>query len=101
MFTLEAYWKEYLSKRDRFTPPSESFRPSTEATTEVVYSTPLISSQAPAGKTSSQSGESDIPVDALQEPRREDDMRYYVIDEEADVDELINQIKESGKFRAE
>jgi hypothetical protein len=34
-------------------------------------------------------------------PPSEDDSRYYVIDEEADVEEVISQVKKSGKFKEE
>jgi len=31
MFTVDAYRKEYIDRRDSFTPPHESFKPSKEA----------------------------------------------------------------------
>jgi twitching motility protein PilT len=98
MFTTDAYWKEYISRRDRFTPPYESFRPSVEVTSEILYRTPLIDSHLPASMTSKPISAPDTPVAAPSKPHAEDDPRYYVIDEEADVDELVKQIKISGKF---
>jgi twitching motility protein PilT len=99
MFTMDAYWKEYISRRDRFTPPYESFKPSVEVTSEVLYRTPLIDSHAPAWRSSAPAGAPpDTPADAPLKPHPEDYSGYYVIEEEADVDELVKQIKKSGQF---
>ena len=98
MFTMDAYWKEYISRRDRFTPPYESFRPSVEATSEILYRSPLIDSHMPTRRSSKPVSVPDTPIVETLKPHAEDDPRYYVIDEEADVDELVLQIKESGKF---
>jgi twitching motility protein PilT len=100
MFTMEAYRKEYLSKRERFTPPYESFRPSLEGTSEIVYRTPLIDSHIPAWKSSTPIADSQGTT-ALPKPQHEDDQRYYVIEEEADVHELIREINKSGEFDGE
>jgi len=95
---MDAYWKEYISRRDRFTPPHESFRPSVEVTSEILYRTPLIDSHMPTRRSSKPVSMPDTPIVESLKPHAEDDPRYYVIDEEADVDELVLQIKESGKF---
>jgi twitching motility protein PilT len=97
MFTMEAYRKEYLSKREQFIPPYESFRPSVEGTSEILYRSPLIDSHIPAWKSSKSITETEAPM-APPKPQHEDDQRYYVIEEEADVHELIRQINKSGEF---
>ncbi len=101
MFTIEAYWKEYLSKRDHFTPPSENFKPSPEATPEILYRTPLLDAQGQPSKPPKQTSQTDAAVELMPTPQSDEDSRYYVIDEEADVDEVISQVKKSGKFKEE
>jgi pilus retraction protein PilT len=98
MFTMEAYWKEYLSKRDHFTPPNESFKPSTEATPESIYYSPLMGSHGPPRKTPTRPRATETPEEVPRQPQHEDDPRYYVIDEEANVEELIEQIKLAKEF---
>jgi twitching motility protein PilT len=97
MFTMEAYRKEYLSRHEGFTPPYESFKPSVERTSEILYRSPLIDSHAPTWKSSKPVSESETPVTSPK-PHHEDDQRYYVIEEEADVHELIKQYNKSGEF---
>jgi len=97
MFTLEAYRKEYLDKRDRFTPPYVSFRPSAEVAAEMLYSSPLMDAHAPAWRASKPAGEPMPPV-SPSKLQLEDDSRYYVIEEEDNVDALIGQMKRAGEF---
>ena len=101
MFTVDAYRKEYISKREKFTPPYESFKPSAEATTEIVYRSPLIDARSPSRKTSKPIHATDAAMEVISKSQAEDGHGYYVIEEEADVDELIRQIKKSGEFTDE
>jgi pilus retraction protein PilT len=50
MFTAERYLNEYLKPLRKFTMPSQTFRPSTETSNEVVYDSPLTTS-ALSGKS--------------------------------------------------
>ena len=42
MFSMERYLKEYLTSKDSFYPPAENFKPSEEASREVIYHSPLL-----------------------------------------------------------
>jgi twitching motility protein PilT len=98
MFSMERYLKEYLSSKDSFYPPVENFKPSEEASREVIYHSPLLDGDpepvAPKQKKSSAEEKSVIFL------HPEDDAeKHFMIDEKATVDELIAQIRDSGKFK--
>jgi pilus retraction protein PilT len=102
MFTMDAYRKEYLSRRERFTPPYESFKPSAEGTSEILYRSPLLDSHMPARKAPKAAAITDTEIPIVQpKPLHEDDHRYYVIEEEADVHELIKQMRRLGDYKGD
>lgn len=99
MFTMDAYSSEYLSKRQFFTPPADSFKPSAEATTEVPYRSTLIDPQAAGARSAKRvSEQGTVPgFPGAQNPVVDEDGRnYYVIEEEARVDELIYEMTRNG-----
>jgi hypothetical protein len=98
MYSMERYLKEYLSSKDSFYTPAENFLPSEEASREVIYHSPLLDgdteSAAPKPKKASADEKSVIFL------HPEDDAeKHFMIDEKATVDELIAQIRDSGKFK--
>jgi twitching motility protein PilT len=98
MFSMERYLKEYLSSKDSFYPPVENFKPSEEASRETIYHSPLLDGDpepaAPKQKRTSAEEKSVIFL------HPEDDAeKHFMIDEKATVDELIAQIRDSGKFK--
>jgi len=98
MFTMERYLKEYVTSKDSFYPPAENFKPSEEASREVIYHSPLLDVDpepvAPKQKKPPAEEKSVIFL------HPEDDAeKHFMIDEKATVDELIAQIRDSGKFK--
>jgi twitching motility protein PilT len=98
MFSMERYSKEYLASKDSFYPPSDNFKPSEEASREVIYHSPLLEGElesvTPRLKKSSSEEKSVIFLHA-----DDDADKHFMIDEKATVDELIAQIRDSGKFK--
>lgn len=97
MWSMDSYRREFLARQLRFTPPWENFRPSEEASPEVVYQSPLIDPAAvpsvvrhPRGNTPLEVGGRNVVM--------EDGSDYYLIEEDMRVDELIDQITRSGKY---
>jgi hypothetical protein len=98
MFSMERYLKEYLSSKDSFYPPTENFKPSEEASREALYHSPILDGdpepQAPRQKKTPADEKSVIFL------HPDDDAdKHFMIDEKATVDELISQIRDSGKFK--
>jgi len=98
MFTMERYLKEYITPKDSFYPPSENFKPSEEASRELIYHSPLLDGDpepaAPKPKKPLTDEKSVIFLHA-----EDDSEKHFMIDEKATVDELIAQIRDSGKFK--
>jgi hypothetical protein len=98
MFSMERYLKEYLASKESFYPPSENFKPSEEASREVIYHSPLLDGDveqaAPKARKPSADEKSVIFLHS-----EDDAEKHFMIDEKATVDELIAQIRDSGKFK--
>jgi hypothetical protein len=98
MFSMERYLKEYLSTKDSFYPPAENFKPSEEMSREVIYHSPLLEGDAePAAPKSKKMPAEDKSVIFLHSDEGAE--KHFMIDEKATVDELIAQIRDSGKFK--
>lgn len=95
MFTMEAYLKEYLSRREHFVPPSVSFRPSVETSQEVAYQTSIFDRLSPVIQPPRKIMETKVPAEMDYAVHHEEDSRYYVIDEQDDIKELIRQMKKA------
>jgi pilus retraction protein PilT len=93
MFTREKYYSEYLETRESFTPPRDNFRPSPEASKEVIYTSPLTSPYA-AGKPGGSSARSKKAAEAKS---TWDSEGRYVIEDEAPIHELIAEMKNDGE----
>ena len=98
MYTMERYMKEHLSPRESFYPPSENFRPSEEMSREVIYHSPLLEGDPaqPPGVKPRKSPEEKSVIFLHSE---DDADKHFMIDEKATIDELISQIRDSGKFK--
>ncbi len=104
MFSMDAYWKDYLSKREHIIPPHISFKPSAEASPDPVYHSPLLSpavepARMPARRTMNYAVRDAAGVPPMPQPhidRRSDD-GYYVIEEDVRLDELIHELNKSHK----
>lgn len=103
MYTSDAYWREFLGKKQLFTQPSENFKPSQEVTTEVQYQSPLIDHNAvpvrPSGHNRRKTDVSSQISYFSPDQQNDEATDYYVINEEARVDELINEIARSERLR--
>lgn len=98
MFSMERYLKEYLSTKDSFYPPAENFKPSEEVSREVIYHSPLLEGDPePASPKPKKLPAEDKSVIFLHSDEGAE--KHFMIDEKATVDELIAQIRDSGKFK--
>jgi len=98
MFSMDRYLKDYLGTKDSFYPPAENFRPSEEMSREVIYHSPLLEGDPePAASRPKRPPAEDKSVIFLHPD--EGTEKHFMIDEKATVDELIAQIRDSGKFK--
>lgn len=98
MFSMERYLKDYLSAKDSFYPPAENFKPSEEASREIIYHSPLLEAEPePAASKPRKAPFEDKSVIFLHPDEAAE--KHFLIDEKATVDELIAQIRDSGKFK--
>jgi pilus retraction protein PilT len=109
MFTQARYQEEFLSTKEGFVLPSQSFRPAPESVPDPGYASPLVNGIAPAGKPPAEmqtrperkAGELK-PADASVPPPRRpgfqagsDGEPQYVIDENDNLEDLIAQLDRS------
>jgi len=98
MFSMDRYLKDYLGTKDSFYPPAENFRPSEEMSREVIYHSPLLEGDSePAAPRPKRAPAEDKSVIFLHSDESAE--KHFMIDEKATVDELIAQIRDSGKFK--
>ena len=96
MFTMEAYYTQFLARQTRFVPPQETFRPSPEKTSEIPYLSALLQ----PGPTAAYAER--LPVSAARRPSHEAGPASYEIQEEATMLELIEELKrEEGQQKRE
>jgi hypothetical protein len=98
MFSMERYLKEYLTSKDSFYPPAENFMPSEEASREVIYHSPLLDGDTEPAAPKPKKASADEKSVIFLHPE-DDAEKHFMIDEKATVDELIAQIRDSGKFK--
>ena len=99
MFTMEKYRKEYLDKCEFFTPPSVNFRPSEEATQEIIYHSPLMDTKVQTLKFEKVDYEKE-EIQEISSGRPQNESVHCVeIDEEASLEEMIEQIRKSDKYK--
>jgi len=92
MFSAEKYKTEYLDVRTSFINPTENFKPSEEATPEIIYRSKVMGSPSPGAQPKSAS----LQIEAASEPdrnaKRPASGDQYVINEDASIEEVIAQI---------
>jgi len=98
MFSMERYLKDYLSTKDSFYPPAENFKPSEETSREVIYHSPLLEGETEPAALKPKKIPTDEKSVIFLHPDEAAD-KHFMIDEKATVDELIAQIRDSGKFK--
>lgn len=97
MFTMQQYKTEYIDTRDKFTPPSVNFRPSAEATPEIVYNSPLVSQRIPVPTPEKPSLKIQGKDGKANGKERATTNGHYVISEELSMDEVIAQLDRPNK----
>jgi hypothetical protein len=95
---MERYLKEYLTSKDSFYPPVENFKPSEEASREVIYHSPLLDGDPEPAVPKQKKPVAEEKSVIFLHPD-DDAEKHFMIDEKATVDELIAQIRDSGKFK--
>jgi pilus retraction protein PilT len=96
MFTMENYRRDFVDRQTNFVSPSEIFRPSLEATPEIVYRCPLVdcppgtpgTAAPPARQTYSMASASPPSPQPMPDTA-------YVIDGDASVEEVLAQIRKN------
>ena len=92
MFSAEKYKTEYLDVRTSFINPTENFKPSEEATPEIIYRSKVMGSPSPGAQPKSAS----LQIEAASEPdrnaKRPASGDQYVINEDASIEEVIAQV---------
>jgi twitching motility protein PilT len=100
MFTLDQYRKDFLDKNNDFVPPSEVFRPSAEATAEIVYRSPLVEQPAehpaPTGKPAHPPAPAAGKPQVIESEGAAIGVREYVIDEDLSMDEVLAMLGKRG-----
>ena len=96
MFTIKQY-KEYLDTVEYFAPPSSNFKPTEEATSEIVYRSPLLDGHAapgvkPQASRRTQEPDDESSVKIVSEPYQRPSDSAYVLDEELPMQELLSEM---------
>lgn len=104
LYTMEKYVSDYLQRQTRFLPPSEIFRPSPEASSEILYR-PQLLADAPRRRAEDRLGIG-LPAGTVEGPpaarcfgrRQYDGPPHYDITEEASMQELIEELKQQKRW---
>lgn len=102
MYTIESYKREFLDKKANFISPSRSFKPPETVVPEADSAQGFTPSAGMRIKVEEPRPQTGIPVGISQQPVQEEQTVdlgcHYVIDEQASMDQLISEIKKSGKY---
>jgi len=99
MFTLEQYRREYLDQRESFTPPSINFRPTEEVAKETVYRSPVLDSRASKREAEPAPRKTEDKAGGKDPEKEVDSEELYVIDEKVPLEEMIDELRKSDKFK--
>jgi len=95
MFTAEKYKSEYLDTRSTFVHPSENFKPSEEATPEIIYRSKVMDSPSRVSSPERPSPGIKESPGLSRGVKRHISGAHYVIDEDESIEEVIAQISKS------
>ena len=93
MFTAERYMSEYLENRQNFTPYAQTFRPSAEATQDIVYHSPLTEEKPEIAPLKRHPLRSETEPIIIRNQYSQDEMENMLtINEDVSLQELIGKL---------
>jgi pilus retraction protein PilT len=95
MFTMDTYYAEFIARQKRFISPLETFRPSTEASSEMPYRSALLPDRPRPGNVHVRGA----PPAANGPPQ--ESLSSYEIQEEATMIELIEELKREEQRKSD
>jgi pilus retraction protein PilT len=97
MFTMEQYRRDFIDQKKDFTPPWKNFRPSEEATSEIIYRSPLLDPLKVPEDPRPEPVKTDKKPEMKEPEQRGTRGKHYVIREDRPLDEVLAEITKSDR----